>query len=48
MVCKNGYITEIRINLKGDPLKEDFYNLVNKADEMKGVKQCQRGVIAFP
>jgi ribonuclease T2 len=48
MVCKNGYITEIRINLKGNPVKEDFYNLINKADEMKGVKQCQMGIIAFP
>ncbi len=48
MVCKNGYITEIRIKLKGNPVKEDFYNLVNKADEFKGVKQCTFGIIAVP
>jgi len=48
MVCKNGYITEIRINLKGDPVNEDFYKLIDKADEFKGVKQCQMGIIATP
>jgi len=48
MLCQNGYITEIRINLKGDPLKDDFADLINNADEMKGVRQCQMGIIANP
>ncbi|ACM92910.1 ribonuclease T2 family [Nautilia profundicola AmH] len=48
MLCKNGFITEIRINLKGDPINGDFYELVNNADEFKGVKQCQVGIIAAP
>ncbi|WP_456480640.1 ribonuclease T2 family protein [Nautilia sp.] len=48
MVCKNGYITEIRINLKGDPVNGDFYQLIDNADEMTGVKQCPMGIIATP
>jgi ribonuclease T2 len=47
VICKNGYITEIRINLKGDPVKEDLYELINNAKEMHK-KQCQRGIIALP
>ena len=47
MVCKDGFITEIRIPLKGDPVKNDLYGLIDNAKEMH-VKQCQRGVIAFP
>jgi len=45
LICKKGYIIEIRINLKGDPLKEDLNTLINKADEMRR-KQCQVGIIA--
>jgi len=48
MVCQKGYITEIRIRLKGDPVNGDFYDLINKADELKGVKQCRMGIIAQP
>ena len=44
LICKKGYIVEIRINLKGDPTKEDLYTLINKANDMKR-KQCQVGVI---
>ena len=45
LICKKGYIVEIRINLKGDPTKEDLYTLINKANDMKR-KQCQSGIIA--
>ncbi|AZV46034.1 ribonuclease T [Nautilia sp. PV-1] len=48
MVCKKGYVTEIRINLKGNPVTGDFYQLIDNADEMKGVKQCPMGIIATP
>jgi len=48
LVCKKGYITEIRINLKGNPLKEDFQTLIDKAPPMIGVKQCPMGIIAAP
>jgi ribonuclease T2 len=48
MICKNGYITEFRIKLKGNPVKEDFYKLIDNADEFKGVKQCKFGIIAVP
>ena len=47
MVCKDGFVTEIRIPLKGDPVKKDLYELIDNAKEMH-VKQCQRGVIALP
>ena len=45
LICKKGYIVEIRINLKGNPIKEDLYTLINKADEMRK-RQCQVGIIA--
>ena len=48
MICKKGYITEIRIKLKGDPINGYFTDLINNADEFKGVKQCQMGIIAAP
>jgi ribonuclease T2 len=52
LVCerKNGqvYITEIRINLKGDPTKLGLQELINNADPLIGVKQCQGGVFAQP
>jgi ribonuclease T2 len=47
LVCKDGFITEIRINLRGNPVKEDLYELIDNAKDMHK-KQCQRGVIAFP
>jgi len=48
LVCQKGYITEIRIKLKGDPLKDEFNTLIDNADEMVGKKQCQMGIIAAP
>ncbi len=47
---KNGqvYITEIRIALKGNPVKENLDTLINHAPSMVGVKQCQGGVFALP
>ena len=48
MICKKGYITEIRIKLKGNPIKGYFPDLINNADEFKGVRQCQEGIIATP
>jgi ribonuclease T2 len=48
MICEKGYITEIRIKLKGDPINGYFTDLINNADEFKGVKQCQMGIIAAP
>ena len=52
LICKrkNGaiYITEIRINLKGDPTKLGLQELIDNADPMVGVKQCQGGVFAQP
>jgi ribonuclease T2 len=48
MVCEKGYITDIRIRLKGDPINGDFYDLINNAPEFKGVKQCEMGIIATP
>ena len=47
LVCKKGFITEIRINLKGNPIKEDLYELINNAKDVHK-KQCQRGIIALP
>ena len=48
LVCKvkNGvsYITEIRLNLKGDPLKESLKELLEKANNMYK-KQCYEGVL---
>jgi ribonuclease T2 len=52
LICKrkNGkiYITEIRLNLKGDPTKEDLQELLDNAEPMIGVRQCQGGVFALP
>jgi ribonuclease T2 len=52
LVCerKGGqiYITEIRLNLKGDPTKYGLTELLNNAKPMIGVKQCQGGVFATP
>ncbi len=52
LVCKrkNGvvYITEIRLNLKGDPTKKDLQELLDNAEPMIGVKQCQGGIFASP
>ena len=52
LVCekKDGvvYITEIRLNLKGDPTKEDLKELLDNANEMIGVKQCQGGIFSSP
>jgi ribonuclease T2 len=52
LICKrkNGkeYITEIRINLYGNPLKHDLGYLIKHAKDMIGVRQCQGGIVAFP
>jgi len=48
LLCIKGHIAEIRINLKGNPVKEDLNELINKAKPMIGVKQCQGGIITFP
>jgi len=52
LICKrkdgNIYITEIRLNLKGDPTKKDLQELIDNADEFIGKKQCQGGVFARP
>jgi len=48
LICYKGYITEIRISLKGNPIKEDLQSLIDKARPMIGVKQCQGGIIAAP
>ena len=48
LICHKGYIEEIRVNLKGNPIKEGLYELMDKAKPMLGVKQCQGGIIATP
>ncbi|EDM24069.1 ribonuclease T [Caminibacter mediatlanticus TB-2] len=52
LICKrkNGviYITEIRLNLKGDPTKLDLKKLLDNAKPMVGVRQCQGGIFATP
>ena len=48
LLCIKGHIAEIRINLKGDPVKEELNELINKAKPMIGVKQCQGGIITAP
>ncbi|WP_457560955.1 ribonuclease T2 family protein [Caminibacter sp.] len=52
LVCerKNGviFITEIRLNLKGNPVEENLEQLLNNAKPMLGVKQCQGGIFASP
>ena len=48
LLCIKGHIAEIRIHLKGNPVKEGLNDLINKAKPMIGVKQCQGGIITFP
>ncbi|QCI28611.1 ribonuclease T2 family protein [Caminibacter pacificus] len=52
LICKRKkgqiYITEIRINLKGDPTKLGLQELIDNAKPMVGVRQCQGGVFALP
>ena len=48
LLCNGKYIAEIRINLKGNPIKEDLNELINKAKAMLGVRQCQGGIISLP
>ena len=48
LLCNGKYIAEIRINLKGNPIKEDLNELINKAKPMLGVRQCQGGIISLP
>jgi len=42
------YITEIRIKLKGDPTTTPLKELIEKAPEVVGVRQCKGGIIASP
>ena len=48
LICKKGYIAEIRIPLKGNPVENGLYELMNNAKPMLGVKQCQGGIITNP
>ena len=48
VLCKKGFITEIRIHLKGNPIKEELFELINNATPLVGVKQCKGGIIALP
>ncbi len=48
LLCIHGYIAEIRIPLKGNPVKEGLQELINNANPMIGVKQCQGGIITAP
>ena len=48
LLCIKGHIAEIRVNLKGNPIKEDLKTLIDKAREMIGVRQCQGGIITPP
>jgi len=48
LICKKGHIAEIRVNLKGNPIKDDLNELINNAKPLIGVKQCQGGIITFP
>jgi len=48
LICKRKhgqiFITEIRLNLKGDPTKLGLTELLNNAKPLVGVKQCKGGV----
>ena len=48
LVCKKKggefYITEIRLNLKGDPTKLGLQELLDNAKPFVGVKQCRGGI----
>ena len=48
ILCHKGYISEIRIHLKGNPVKEDLYELINNAKPLIGVRECQGGIITAP
>ena len=48
VVCQKGFISEIRIHLEGNPIKEDLYELIENAKPLVGVKQCKGGIIALP
>ena len=45
LVCKNGYITEIRLKLYGDIKDDSLYDLLDEAYNLHR-KQCQGGIIA--
>ena len=48
LLCEKGYIAEIRIPLKGNPVKEQLNTLIDHARPMIGVRQCQGGIITLP
>ncbi len=45
LLCKKGYVVEIRMNLYGNPIRENLKELLKNADEMIGKRNCQRGLI---
>ncbi len=48
LLCIKGYIAEIRVILKGNPVKDGLYQLIDNANPLIGVKQCQGGIITAP
>jgi len=48
VLCHRGFISEIRIRLKGNAVKKGLYELMDNAKPMIGIKQCQGGVITAP
>ena len=48
ILCHKGYISEIRIHLKGNPIKKELFELIDNAKPLIGVKQCQGGIITAP
>ncbi len=48
MLCYKGYISEIRIHLKGNPIQKELFELINNAKPLIGVKQCKGGIITAP
>jgi len=44
MICKKGYVTELRFSLNGNIHNENIYNLLKKAKPLRG--SCEKGRIA--
>jgi ribonuclease I len=43
MICKKGYITELRFSLNGDIHTDSFYKLLKNGKNLKG--GCDRGIV---
>jgi ribonuclease I len=43
MICKNGYVTEIRFSLNGNIQNDNFYRLLKNGKNLKG--GCEKGII---